>query len=104
MAATITEISKAGEKPSAPTFARRLTVQGDSSYATGGYDLGLATLYPGETIIAVVAQPENAGPNAFFAEFDYGTGNLLFLDGAGAEVVATTDVSGSTFQVLVLSE
>lgn len=100
MAATIAVQETAGQRASAPTFTERLDVTGDSSYPTGGYDLGLATLFPGRTVVAVHAQPNPGGTGIFF-KYDHGNDKLLFLDGDGAEIAATTNVSADTAEVTV---
>ncbi len=103
MAATITLVQSAGKQPMAPTFARRLTVLGDVAYVAGGYSLGLATSFPNDTVVAVVAQPFSAAPRTF--EFDYATGKLKFLVAAtGAEVAGASDQSAVTATVLVITK
>lgn len=100
MAVTIAVQEKAGQRPSAPTFTERLDVTGDASYPTNGYDLGLATLFPGRTVVGVHANASFVAA-APFASFDYGTGFLLFVTEAGVEVANAVDVQTATFQVVV---
>jgi hypothetical protein len=101
MAATIAVISTAGQRPSAPTFHEQLDVTGDASYTTGGYDLGLATLFPGRTVVGVIVQPTEGGTALLF-EYDYATGFLKFLDGNAVEIAPTTDVQADTAKVVVI--
>lgn len=100
MAATIAVQETAGQRASAPTFTERINVTGDTSYPTGGYPLGLATLFPGRTVVAVHVQPNTGGTGIFF-QYDYSLDQLLFLDGAGAEVAGATNVSADTAVVTV---
>ena len=100
MAATIAVQETAGQRPSAPTFTERIDVTGDASYPTSGYDLGLATLFPGRTVVAVQANPSLIAA-APFARFDYGTGFLLFVTEAGIEVANAVDVQTATFETVV---
>ena len=100
MAVTIAVQETAGQRPSAPTFTERMDVTGDASYPTSGYDLGLDTLFPGRTVVAVQANP-SAVAAAPFARFDYGTGFLLFIAETGIEVANAVNVAAATFEVIV---
>lgn len=90
---------------------------GDGDYTTGG-TLGVqAALRDAIKTAALAAADRNVrGPEAvtvldmvagdcgvYHAAFDLATGALKVRDAAGAEVVAHTDLSGTTFNVLALT-
>lgn len=103
MAATITFQLNAGKQPRAPLFVDRIRVEGDASYPTGGYDLGLATLLPGKTVLGVPPNAQTA--DDWITQFDRSTGKLLLvLISTGAEVAGAVDVSNLDIELLVLSK
>jgi hypothetical protein len=89
-----------------PVFADRLSFAGDDSYPTGG-SLTFQTLVQaavakgGREIVAVIA--EDCG--LFLPVYDKATDALKVRNLTdGTEVTATTDLSTTTFNVVVLSK
>ncbi len=91
-------------------YMDEVTFAGEASYATGGSDfdaLFRALVGAGRTILTVVAQQHNG----YLLEYDRATGRLKMwhgdnnnaADGPAVEVPATTNLSGLTFRVIVLS-
>lgn len=101
MPATVTVASTYGKEASAPTFIHKLTVLGDSSYPTGGYELSLSTKLPSKTIIACWAEPQ-AG---YAFQYDAVNDKLLFIVGSTfAEVGSGQNMSAVTATIFVLAE
>lgn len=101
---TIAIIRAAGAMPSAPTFFDRISFTGDTSYPTGGTP-GFKALLRAKSLdqrapIAVIT--EAAG--VYQASYDVDADKLVVRDGAGAEVANTTNLSGTTFKLVVLSQ
>lgn len=105
MAATVTLQASAGKQPAAPTFVERIRVQGDASYTTGGYALGLASkLGPGaKEILGVMPAAQPA--NLWGVQYVRATDKLMvFLTSTGAEVAAATNLAALDVELLVFSK
>jgi hypothetical protein len=92
-----------GAQPSAPTFFDLLTFLGDGIYPTGGTPGFKATVQAlfndSRSPIAVITQ--DAG--AYRATYDQ-VNDKLKVFSAGVEVTNATDLSGTTFHILVISQ
>lgn len=98
---------QAGKAPSAPTFIDDISFAGDASYPTGGtaafqdFIRGAAGIKEGRTIDAVI---DIAGQAANMPIYNKATDKLMvFVRTTGVEVANTTNLSGVTFRVLVIS-
>lgn len=101
---TFTLSVPSGGAPSSPSFRDHVSVPGDSSYPTGGsaFDAAfdVATKHD-RTIDDVLDVTANA---TYYLAYDKANGKLkAFARATGLEVTATTDLSGTTFKLLVLS-
>lgn len=100
---TITRGDKSGEKPGAPTFVDVLAFPGDDSYPTGG-TLGFEAsvreaLGQNVTVLGVIAG--DCADNV--PVYDPAADSLkVFVRSTGAEVANTTNLSGVTFNLMVL--
>lgn len=103
MAATIAVQESGGAKPSAPQTVHRVLVTADNSYPSGGYDFALPQANQGENIVAVIVDVNEANTNGKLGRYDYAADKLLFVTIAGAEVAGTTDLTGETLTVTVLT-
>ena len=106
---TVTSNVKAGQKPSAPVFADLVSFLGDDSYPTGGTAgfeaLIQALLKDSRDVIAVVMQ--DCG--GYVPVYDRANDKFkVYEEGADAgpadEVGNATDLSGVTFNVVVISK
>ena len=110
-AANITVADQGGQKQSVPLFADRISFPGEASYPTGGMLLsaGFAEkLKSGRTILGIIAgdcggfvpvwEPGAGAVKVYYADYDAGA------DGALIEVANTTNLSGTTFNLVVLSK
>lgn len=101
----ITRGSEVGGQASAPIFVERLSFPGDSAYPTGGtaaFEVAYqAATAQGRTIVTVVS--DDCGDNK--VEYDRVNDKLkVRVISTGAEVANTTDLSGVTFNVTVISK
>ena len=108
---TITKTISAGESATVPLMADLLSFLGDSAYPTGG-TTGFKALVQANTLdqrapIAVIGQQ----CGGYTPYYDYANDKLLVYygnfdasDGPLIQVPDTTDLSGVTFKVLVLSQ
>lgn len=108
-AGDITVVSENNLKPLAPTPVDVVTVEGPASYATGGLKLDLndpaaIAKLRGREIISVLVEPAFGNANAKFGQYDYANDKLIFLDGALAEIAATTDLTGQVLRLTVISQ
>lgn len=108
MAVTVTAQEVAGNQPMAPTFVDRIRVQGDAAYpqAAGGYDLDLATVLPGKTVIgATMGVTADLVPANIGCVFIPSTGRLkCFVISTGTEVADAGDASALDTTLLVFSK
>jgi hypothetical protein len=100
-----TSTAGGGGMPSAPVFMDRISFPGDGNYTTGGtvaFEASFrAKIGENRTIIDVIAG--DCGNNK--AVYDRTNDKLKVLVGStGAEVANATDLSGTTFNVLVISK
>lgn len=105
MPPTITFQANAGKQPMAPTYIDRIRVEGDTSYpqTTGGYDLGLAALLPGKTVLGV-STAIMVGSD-WITQFDRATGKLkVVVISTGAEVANGVDLAALDVELLVFSK
>lgn len=100
----VTLVATAGKAPSAPTFIDTVDVEGEASYTTGGLVIGLAALIgAGKSIQAVHVAPKIANANAKNGEYDAANDKLIAILASGAEVAATTDLTGQVLRLTVIS-
>lgn len=107
---TFTIGDEVGTQPSAPTFTDRVSFLGDNSYPTGGTAtfsaLFQAKTKDGRKPIAVIAQ--DCG--GYVVAYDETNDKLKVFRGAHtvdnpmSEVPNATDLSGVTFNVIVISK
>jgi hypothetical protein len=104
----ITRADVSGSEPSAPTFHDRISFAGDSSYPSGGTPT-FSTLFHALTkdsrkILAVIGQ--DCG--GYVVTYDETADKLKVWTGAGsaplAEVASATNLSATTFVVVVVSQ
>lgn len=101
----VTLITQAGQKPSAPTFVDVVDVEGEASYTTGGLVIGLQALIgEGKTILGVLIPYVVGNGDAKWGQYDAANDKLIALTAAGAEVTATTDLTGQVLRLYVLSQ
>jgi len=105
-------LTQTGQGPQNPLFFDLVTLVGESSYAAGGSTglqakLRAQTGAAGRTIIAVVGQLTSG----YVINYDRANGKLLVYyanadaaDGPLIEVPDTTNLSGVTFTLLIISE
>ncbi len=100
---------KAGAKPSAPLYALRVSFAGDGNYPTGGtadfegsMQAALASVgLRGLKVLGVIS--EICGDNK--CEYDFANDKLLVrVISTGAEVANAANLSGTTFNLLVLAQ
>ena len=100
---TLTASSPVGQE-GGPISMHRVSFAGDDSYPTGGtpfQDLARAALGKGNIEILAVVQ-QNLSDHV--CRFDIATGNLTVqVMGSGAEVGNGTDLSSTTFELLVIA-
>ncbi len=101
---TIAIIRAAGYMPSAPLFVDRISFTGDTSYPTGGTP-GFKALLRAKSLdqrgpVAVIVE-SGAGMRA---EYDVDLDKLKIYAAGGAEVANATNLSGTTFKLVVLSQ
>lgn len=101
----ITPGAQSGEKPGAPTFVDVLAAPGDDDYPTGGTTgfqaLVRAALGRDVTVLGVIGQA--CGDNV--PVYDPANDTLqVFVRSTGAEVANNADLSGVTFNLIVLSK
>ena len=87
-----------------PLFVDRVSIVGDDSYPTGGTTgfqaLLRAALGKDRTIVDLRSKP-----GANLLDYDHVNDTLqAFAIADGAEVANTTDLSGTTFEVIVISK
>lgn len=100
MAITLTSADSTGARPKQPMFVERFTVLFDTSYPTGGEELGLSAEMEGATILAVL--PEAQAGYDFL--YDYVNDKLKAIDMAtDAEVANTTDLHTVTAVITVIA-
>lgn len=102
---TLVSVSKSGEAASTPLRCDRISFPGDSSYPTGGTPgfeaLVRALLGMSVTIVDVV--PGDCGDNK--PEYDRANDKLkVRVISTAAEVANTTNLSGVTFNLTVISK
>lgn len=106
---TITVGTEAGLMPSAPTFSSKISFAGDSSYPTGGSTgfqaLVRAKLGRNVTVLAVL--PQDCG--GFTPVYDIGADALKVfrtgaINAAQEQVPNTTNLSGTTFNLIVVCQ
>ena len=105
---TLTRVAAKSGDSSKPIFYDRVSFAGDSAYPTGGttgFD-ALITALLGDSREVVGIIPEDCGAYmpAYLPDDD---GTLKVFEGtsgANAEVTDTTNLSGTTFNILVLSK
>lgn len=101
----ITVEKNSGAKVSAPTFVDRLSFAGDASYPTGGtvdFEGSVRTkIGDNRTVIGIFA--EDCG--AYRPVYDNATDKLkVYQTSDGAEVSNATNLSATTFKVVVFSK
>lgn len=102
MAATLGTVTTQGKVPLEPSFLEKVTVTMDGSYPTGGEVLGLATKFPGKTILAV--QALGLASNGDLPVPDLTNDKLkMFVLSTGVEVANAVDLTGVTAEILVIS-
>jgi hypothetical protein len=105
---TITRVAAKSGDSSKPVFYDRISFAGDDAYPTGGttgFDTAIQTLL-GDAREVVAVIPEDCGPYmpAYLPD-DSGTLKVYEgASGANAEVGDTTNLSGTTFNLMVLSK
>lgn len=97
-------VLEGGESPNGPLWIERCTLVGDNAYATGGSVGLLAALRTFKksnnlNIIAVLGQ-DNAGKQI---GYDHATDKFKVYAAGGAETANATDLSASTFNIVVIS-
>lgn len=106
---TFSRSDKTGQVPAAPTFVDRVSFLGDGSYPTGGTAGFAAKLQAlakdGRAPIAVIGQ--DCG--GYVPVYDEANDKLKVYKSAGsaialAEVANAADLSGTTFNVIVISQ
>ena len=102
---TITRGDGTGEKPGVPSFFDPLSFAGDSAYATGGSPEFEASyresMVGNREVIAVIAG--DCGDHV--PVYDAANDTLkVYLRSTGAEVAAAADLSGVTFNLVVISK
>lgn len=112
MIGTISLIRAAGAMPSAPTFADRISFTGDAAYPTGG-TAGFKALFQAKAKdqrapIAVIVEDCGGYQVTYDVANDklkvwYGDNNNA-ADGPLIEVPNTTDLSATTFKLVVISQ
>lgn len=103
----VTLVATGGQKPSAPTYIDRVTIEGPASYTTGGWDAAaaLAAALPGRSIQDVRLDTKIGNGDADGeAVYIHATGLIQYLVAAGTEVGSTTDLTGQTHTAIVISE
>jgi hypothetical protein len=106
--ATVTD--KAMQSPELNVYVDTLSFPGDTSYPTGGttdfQDFVRAAVGHNVEVLSVLEAGSDTGgtPAAFIARYDKANDTLLILDEALAEVAATTDLSTTTFNLVVISK
>lgn len=108
---TFTLSQRAGYMPSAPLFHDIIDIVGDSSYPTGGsaFDAKYTALKKHTRTVMAVHAVDCKG---YTPAYDSSTGKLKFYysdnnnasDGPAIEVPNTTDLSGVTFRIDVLTQ
>lgn len=100
---------KAGAKPSAPLYALRVSFAGDGSYPTGGtvdFEGTLQAAFAsaglkGLAVLGVIS--EICGDNK--CEYDFANDKLFVrVISTGVEVANAVNLSGTTFNLLVLAQ
>lgn len=102
----ITKITTSEQGSTGPLFAQPVTMAGDAAYATGGsagFQTAVRTLFGDQRTIVCVTPVDCGG---YTPAFDVSTGKLkVYRNGAintpMAEVPNATDLSGSTFKMMV---
>lgn len=103
MAATLTLLSEAGRRPTAPTFHHVVRVQGDNSYPTGGYAVDLDALGVKGDVINAFADIDFA--NGWYPIYVRSTKKVkLLLVATGIEVGNAVDVTNLDVEVVLLSQ
>ena len=100
---TLTLVKAGGKVPSAPLFAERISVLGDSSYPTGGTASFSATVAAavGRAVDIVDVISGDCGDN--HVEYDAANDKLkVRVISTGAEVANATNQSAVTFNLTVL--
>ena len=99
--------ARTGEQPGSPTFFFNLSFLGDNSYTSGGtpnftdFVRGALNLSPAVEILAVIAG--DCGDNVPY--YDKANDTLLVrVLSTGAEAAGSADLSGDTFNVVVLAK
>ena len=100
----ITKPASVGAVPKSPTFTDLISFAGDDAYPTGGtvdfQDTFRAAVGDNREVMGVIAQ--DCGANDVV--YDKANDTLVVrVRATGAEVANATDLSGTTFNVLVLS-
>jgi hypothetical protein len=106
---TFTSNVKAGQRPSAPVFADLVSFAGDGSYPTGGtagFEALVRTLLKDSRDVIAVVMQDCGG---YVPVYDRAADKLKVYEegadaGAADEVTATTNLSGVTFNVLIISK
>ena len=97
-------VLEGGESPNGPLWVERCTVVGDNAYPTGGSVGLLAALRAFKksnnlNIIAVIGQ-DNSGQRV---TYDHANDKLKVYVAAGTEQPATTNLSATTYNFVVIS-
>lgn len=108
MSATITKTNDYGRIPSAPAFVDTFTIVPDTSYPSGGYTVGLASLLPkGVTIAstdAIVFVTSTGAPVlALRAQYNATSDKIQLVTIGSSPAEATGDQSANTIILTVFS-
>jgi len=80
------------------------TAKGPASYTTNGETMDLATDISMDGTLVSCDVKNNDGSGAYYACYDYANNKLLFyVSATGVEVSSTTDLSGLTVRLSVVS-
>lgn len=99
--------NQGGKSASTPVFIDEITFTGDTAYPTGGsaafeaFIRGATGIKEGRTVDAVIDVTGNA---THYPVYDKAANALkMFVRATGVEVANTTNMSATTFRVLVIS-
>ena len=110
LATPATLIERAQQAHHLQAYFDLISFPGDTAYPTGGtadFEAFVQeALGHNATVLAVIPAHSLTGatPAVYHVRYDAANDKLLVLDAALAEVADTTDLSGTTFQVLVVSQ
>lgn len=107
MAITVTNESRGGKSPSAPTFVDEINILCDNTYPAGGWEVGLAAKLPSNAAV-LAAFVDDVELTGYQFQYDRVNDKLMVFEckgavGAMTELATATALNGKNVRLIVVS-